>query len=56
MEMFVTVNIALENAEPSIYLPGDVNGDGQITVDEIVDAVGAALDGCLPRKGAAARS
>ena len=28
-------------------LPGDTNGDGQITVDEILTAVNNALNGCL---------
>ena len=26
--------------------PGDLNGDGKVTVDELVRAVNSALDGC----------
>jgi hypothetical protein len=40
------VNIALENAPVDDCLAGDVNGDGQITMDEILIAVGNALYGC----------
>ncbi len=28
--------------------PGDLNGDGQVTVDEVVRSVDAALNGCGP--------
>jgi len=34
--------------------PGDLNNDGEVTVDEIVRAVGAALDGCPPQSALSA--
>jgi hypothetical protein len=40
------VNIALGNATPETCWAGDLNGDGQITVDEILIAVNMALNGC----------
>jgi hypothetical protein len=39
------VNIALGNAETAECRSGDVNEDGQITVDEILQAVSNALTG-----------
>jgi len=41
--------IPLAHAEPSC--PGDLNGDNMVTVDELVTAVDAALNGC-PEPGA----
>jgi len=40
------VSIALENAPVTACVAGDVNSDGQITVDEILTAVGNNLNGC----------
>ena len=40
------VNVALESAPASECAAGDLNGDGQITVDEILTAVGNSLSGC----------
>jgi hypothetical protein len=40
------VNIALGNADLSACRAGDVDGDSQITVDEILTAVNNALNGC----------
>ena len=40
------VNIALGNLDVSHCQAGDANGDGQITVDEILTAVNNALNGC----------
>jgi hypothetical protein len=40
------VNIALESAPVTACTAGDVNGDGQVTVDEILTAVGNNLSGC----------
>jgi hypothetical protein len=40
------VNIALGQDEPGSCGPGDMNGDDQITVDEILAAVSRALQGC----------
>ena len=37
---------ALGNANVSACTAGDVNGHGQITVDEILMAVNKALSGC----------
>jgi hypothetical protein len=42
------VNIALGNADLSQCEDGDGNGDGSITVDEILMAVNNALNGCPP--------
>ena len=41
------VTVALGNAPASECEAGDVNHDGQITVDEILTAVSNALNGCL---------
>jgi hypothetical protein len=43
------VNIALGNAEMLACTAGDANGDGTITVDEILIAVNNALNGCSGR-------
>ncbi len=40
------VNIALGNAPLNDCLAGDVNGDGEITIDEILAALRYALNGC----------
>jgi hypothetical protein len=40
------VNILLERIDVSACMAMDVDGDGRVTVDEIVIAVGFALDGC----------
>jgi hypothetical protein len=40
------VNIALGNTPVTACEAGDVNGDGMITVDEILTAVNNALNGC----------
>ncbi|MFI5396414.1 MAG: hypothetical protein ACHQ9S_12855 [Candidatus Binatia bacterium] len=31
---------------PANQCPGDLNGDGHVTIDEILTAVNAALEGC----------
>lgn len=33
-------------AAPAVQCPGDLNGDGVVTINEIVKVVNAALDGC----------
>jgi hypothetical protein len=40
------VNIALGNAELRNCPVGDLNGDGRITIDEIIRSVNVALNGC----------
>ena len=40
------MSVALGKAELGDCLAGDGNGDGQITVDEILLAVSHALNGC----------
>jgi hypothetical protein len=40
------VSIALGNAGVATCLAADRNGDGQITIDELVASVGNALSGC----------
>jgi hypothetical protein len=40
------VNIGLGNVLVSACAAGDGDGSGEITVDEIVTAIGAALAGC----------
>jgi hypothetical protein len=40
------VNIALGNTPVTACLVGDMNGDGEITIDEILKAVNNALNGC----------
>ena len=40
------VNNALGNAQLSDCGPGDANGDGKITIDEILTAVNHPLNGC----------
>jgi hypothetical protein len=41
------VNIALGNRQLSACPMGDANGSGDITVNEIIQAVGYALNGCV---------
>jgi hypothetical protein len=40
------VNIALGNASLSICSAADQNGDGEVIITEIIQAVSAALNGC----------
>jgi hypothetical protein len=40
------VNIALGSRPVADCLAGDENGDGEITIDEIIKAVNNALAGC----------
>jgi hypothetical protein len=40
------VNVALGSADVSLCQAGDVNRDGDITIDEVLAAVDNALDGC----------
>jgi hypothetical protein len=40
------VNIVLRNALLSSCEPGDSDGNGEITIDEIITAVSKALGGC----------
>ncbi|MGD0947071.1 MAG: hypothetical protein ABSA52_06545 [Candidatus Binatia bacterium] len=44
--MLTMVNIALGTAPVTTCEPGDANGDGHISVDEILTAVNNALNGC----------
>ena len=43
------VNVALDNAPLSACNAGDANGDGQITVDDVIVAVNNALARCPER-------
>ena len=45
-EIIVLVNIALGSDLPSVCTAGDEDGNGEITVDEIIMAVNNALTGC----------
>ncbi len=45
-EILRLVNIALGTASIDICPAGDVDGNGEITIDEIIAAVNAALTGC----------
>jgi len=45
-EILTMVNIALGNAPVAECEAGDDNDDDQITVDEILQAVNNALNGC----------
>jgi hypothetical protein len=45
-DIITMVDIALGNTAVSECQAGDANGDGTITVDEILKAVNNALNGC----------
>ena len=45
-ELITLVNIALGSANISACMAGDSNHDGQISIDEIIRAIDAALNGC----------
>jgi hypothetical protein len=45
-EVVTMVDITLGNPLPSACSPGDADGDGTITVNEIIMAVNNALHGC----------
>jgi hypothetical protein len=45
-DIVTMVNIALESAPVAACSAGDINGDGQIAVDELLTAVGNSLSGC----------
>jgi hypothetical protein len=45
-EVLIMVNIALGYTPVSLCKDGDANGDGQITVDEILTAVNNTLNRC----------
>ena len=45
-DLVTAVNVALANAPLANCTAVDVDGSGQVTIDELVLAVGAALEGC----------
>jgi hypothetical protein len=45
-DILTMINIALGNANIATCFAGDANGDGQITIDEVLTAVNNALNGC----------
>ncbi len=47
-ELVMMVNIALGAGEMSSCAGADTNADGSISIDELVRATGAALEGCEP--------
>lgn len=47
-ELVMMVNVALGTTSPSQCTMGDANSDRQITIEEIIRAVGFALHGCAP--------
>lgn len=53
-QILTMVNIALGNADLSTCRWGDVNEDGQVTVDEVLAAVDNALNGCADAAGVVA--
>lgn len=46
----LTARAVRVDASPQPQCPGDRNRDANVTVDEIVDAVAAALNGCTPER------
>lgn len=46
VQLVAMVNVALGGVDVSDCPPGDANGDWQITVDELLQAVNNALSGC----------
>jgi len=46
----LTMSRGAHAASSCAACPGDLNGDGKVTIDEIVTVVNAALNGCLPSK------
>jgi hypothetical protein len=47
-ELVVGVNIALELAPTTACTPFDADGDSQVTIAELIEAVGNALSNCPP--------
>jgi len=45
-EVITAVNIALGNSALDTCIPADQNGDGQVTIDEVLAAVGNVIAGC----------
>jgi hypothetical protein len=45
-ELILAVDISLGSAPPSACPGVDRNGDGHVTIDELIAAVGNALNGC----------
>jgi hypothetical protein len=45
-EVLLLVNIALGDARPTACPAGDRNGDGEVTIEEILSAVNNALGAC----------
>jgi hypothetical protein len=45
-ELVTMVNIALGSRPVADCWAGDTSGDGEITIDEIIQAVNRALSGC----------
>jgi hypothetical protein len=45
-ELIIGVNIALGNASPAACTAMDANQDGRVTINELIAAVNAALNGC----------
>ena len=44
--LVVTVGLVCTFASPSAACTGDCDGDGRVTVDEVLQAVGASIHGC----------
>ena len=49
MRSSIGVNVALGIASVEQCPAIDVNGDGEVTIDELISAVGQALQGCEVR-------
>jgi hypothetical protein len=45
-ELLSVVNGALDNAPVSSCVVSDLDGDGQVSIDELMRAVNSALYGC----------
>ncbi len=45
-ELITGINIALGKASVGVCEPADINEDDEVTIDELVAAVGSAINGC----------
>lgn len=48
-EVVTLVDIALGSSMVTRCLAGEIDGDGEVRVDELLSSIGSALDGCRPR-------
>lgn len=45
-ELVVSINLSLKSSSLALCVESDGNGDGEVSIDELIRAIGSALNGC----------